>query len=232
MGSDLPKVVHEAAGKPLVRWVVDALRAAGIGEVIVVVGHRAELVEACLADVPGLTFAIQRQQRGTGDAVAAAAEGIEARLTADRRRPVVIVCGDSPMLRPGSVRGLLERFAQLDASCLVGTAVTVDPQGSGRFLRIVEQKDASVEERAIREVNMSTYVFAAEDLLRALSRLDNSNASGEYYLTDCPGILLGDGSLVDAVPCLDPSETLSVNTPEQLAEVAEALRRGGNAAPS
>ena len=98
--------------------------------------------------------------------------------------------------------------------------------------QIVEQKDASVEERAIREVNMSTYVFAAEDLLRALSRLDNSNASGEYYLTDCPGILLGDGSLVDAVPCLDPSETLSVNTPEQLAEVAEALRRGGNAAPS
>ena len=240
MGSDLPKVVHEAAGKPLVRWVVDALRAAGIGEVIVVVGHRAELVEACLADVPGLTFAIQRQQRGTGDAVAAAAEGIEARLAADRRRPVVIVCGDSPMLRPGSVRALLERFAQLDASCLVGTAVTVDPQGlgrivrdpSGRFLRIVEQKDASVEERAIREVNMSTYVFAAEDLLRALSRLDNSNASGEYYLTDCPGILLGEGSLVDAVPCLDPSETLSVNTPEQLAEVAEALRRGGSAATS
>jgi len=240
MGSDLPKVVHEAAGKPLVRWVVDALREAGIGEVIVVVGHRAEMVEACLAGVPGLAFAIQRQQRGTGDAVAAAADAIEARLTADRRRPVVVVCGDSPMLRPTSVRGLLERFAELGASCLLGTAVTDDPQGlgrivrdpAGRFLEIVEQKDASPAQRAIREVNMSTYVFAAGDLLWALSRLDNANASGEYYLTDCPGILLGDGKPVDAVPCLDPSETLSVNTPQQLADVAEALRRRGDAASS
>ena len=240
MGSDLPKVVHEAAGRPLVRWVVDALREAGIGEIIVVVGHRAELVEASLADVPGLSFATQKQQRGTGDAVAAAAAGIEARLSDDRRRPVVIVCGDSPMLRPESVRGLLARLAESDASCLVGTAVTDDPQGLGRivrdqaghFLRIVEQKDASPEERAIREVNMSTYVFAAEDLLVSLSRLDNANASGEYYLTDCPGILLGDGRPVDALACLDPSETLSVNTPEQLAEVAEALRRRGGDAPS
>jgi bifunctional N-acetylglucosamine-1-phosphate-uridyltransferase/glucosamine-1-phosphate-acetyltransferase GlmU-like protein len=72
-------------------------------------------------------------------------------------------------------------------------------------------------------------VFAAEDLLRALGRLDNTNASGEYYLTDCPAILLDDGERVDAVACLDPSETLSVNTPEQLAEVAEALRRRGAA---
>jgi bifunctional UDP-N-acetylglucosamine pyrophosphorylase/glucosamine-1-phosphate N-acetyltransferase/UDP-N-acetylglucosamine pyrophosphorylase len=118
--------------------------------------------------------------------------------------------------------------------------VTDDPQGLGRivrdqdghFLRIVEQKDACPEERAIREVNMSTYVFAADDLLVALSRLDNTNASGEYYLTDCPGILLGDGRPVDALACLDPSETLSVNTPEQLAEVAEALRRRGGDAPS
>lgn len=240
MGSDLPKVVHEAAGRPLVRWVVDALREAGIGEVIVVVGHGAELVEACLDGVPGLSFATQRQQRGTGDAVAAAAAAIEARLSGNRRRPVVIVCGDSPMLSPESVRGLLARFTDSNASCLVGTAVTADPQGLGRivrdqaghFLRIVEQKDASPEERGIREVNMSTYVFAAEDLLQALSRLGNSNASGEYYLTDCPGILLGDGCLVDALACLDPSETLSVNTPEQLAEVAEALRRRGGARPS
>lgn len=240
MGSDLPKVVHEAAGRPLVRWVVDALREAGIGDIIVVVGHRAELVEASLADVPGLSFAMQRQQRGTGDAVAAATADIEAKLSADRRRPVVIVCGDSPMLRPESVRGLLGEFAASKASCLVGTAVTADPQGlgrivrdqAGRFLRIVEQKDATPAEREIREVNMSTYVFAAEDLLLALSRLDNTNASGEYYLTDCPGILLGDGRLVDALACLDPSETLSVNTPEQLAEVAEALRRRGGDAPA
>ncbi len=241
MGSDLPKVVHEAAGKPLVRWVVDALREAGIDEVIVVVGHRAELVEACLTDAPGVAFALQREQRGTGDAVAAAADQIEQRIAGgDRGRPVVIVCGDSPMLRPESVRGLLERFASERAACLLGTAVTADPQGlgrivrdtAGRFQRIVEQKDASPEERAIREVNMSTYVFAADALLRALSRLDNANASGEYYLTDCPGILLAEGCVVDAVACLAPSESLSVNTPEQLAEVAEALRSRPTASES
>lgn len=241
MGSDLPKVVHEAAGRPLVRWVIDALRAAGVEDCIVVVGHRAEMVEECLAGVPGVSFATQKVQRGTGDAVAAASETIRSRVSGGRgRRPVVVVCGDSPMLRPESVRGLLDRFAATGAACLLGTAMTTDPQGlgrivrdgAGRFLRIVEQKDATPAERAIREVNMSTYVFAADDLLRALSRLDNANASGEYYLTDCPGILLAEGLPVDAIACLDPSETLSVNTPDQLAEVAAALAARGEPPPA
>lgn len=233
MGSDLPKVVHEAAGKPLVVWVVDALREAGVLDVIVVVGHRADLVEACLEGLPGVSFAVQRQQRGTGDAVAAAAGRIRELADArSPRRPVVIVCGDSPMLRPESVRGLLARFAELDASCLLGTAVTATPEGlgrivrdpAGRFERIVEEKDATPAERAIHEVNMSTYVFAAEDLLEALGKLDNANASGEYYLTDCPAILLAAGRQVDAVASLDSSESLSVNTPSQLEAVSEALR--------
>ena len=241
MGSDLPKVAHVAAGKPLVRWVVDALRAAGVDDCIVVVGHRAEVVEGCLKGVPDVAFVLQREQRGTGDAVAAAAGAIRDRASDGRgRRPVVVVCGDSPMLRPESVRGLLDRFAATGAACLLGTAVTADPQGlgrivrdgAGRFLRIVEQKDATPAEREIREVNMSTYVFAADDLLRSLSRLGNANASGEYYLTDCPGILLAEGRPVDAIACLDPSETLSVNTPEQLAEVASALASRGAPPPA
>ena len=146
---------------------------------------------------------------------------------------MVIVCGDSPMLRPESVTGLLEQFATRGAACLLGTAVTDDPSGlgrivratDGRFQKIVEQKDATAAERAIHEVNMSTYVFEARDLLRALAGLGNANASGEYYLTDCPGLLLQEGSVVDAVACLDQSETLSVNTPEQLAVVSQALRQ-------
>ena len=234
MGGDLPKVAFEAAGKPLVRWVVDAPPAAGISDRIVVVGYRAEIVERALAGIPGVSFALQTEQRGTGDAVAAAAGLIEERLRATAAggsRPVVIVCGDSPMLRPDSVTGLLAEFRRRRASCLLGTAVTDDPAGLGRivrgpdgtFERIVEQKDATDEQRAIREVNMSTYVFEAADLLHALSRLDNANAAGEYYLTDCPGLLLREGKTVDAVSCLDASETLSVNTPEQLDAVAAAL---------
>jgi bifunctional UDP-N-acetylglucosamine pyrophosphorylase/glucosamine-1-phosphate N-acetyltransferase len=234
MGGDLPKVLFEAAGKPLVRWVLDALEAAGVTDRIVVVGYRGELVEATLAGVTGISFAVQREQRGTGDAVAAAAGLIADRLAEcppDARRPVVIVCGDSPMLRPESVTGLLRRFAELQAACLLGTAVTSDPTGLGRIVRdaagafvgIVEEKDATAEQRGIREVNMSTYVFEARALLHALSRLNNANASGEYYITDCPGMLLAEGHVVDAVACLDQSETLSVNTPAQLDAVAAAL---------
>jgi len=233
MGSDLPKVLHPAAGRPLLGWVLDALDAAGCTDQIVVIGHGADLVRAAVGQRPGVKFAVQREQRGTGDAVAAAAELIRAACQDESaaRRPVVIVCGDSPLLRPASVTGLLEAFSQTKAACLLGTAVTDDPtglgrivrDGAGRFLRITEEKDATATERAIREVNMSTYVFAAESLLASLEQLDTANAAGEYYLTDCPRLLLEAGEPVDAVACLDPSETLSVNTPEQLAAVSAVL---------
>lgn len=235
MASDLPKVLHEAAGKPLVVWVLESLAAAGVTDRIVVVGYRGDLVERALAGMAGVSFATQHEQRGTGDAVAAATALLQERIADDSpvtRRPVVIVCGDSPMLRPQSVTGLLDAFVARGAACLLGTAVTADPTGlgrivrdpQGRFLRIVEQNDATPEERAIREVNMSTYVFAARDLLRALARLTPDNAAGEYYITDCPELLRDEGCLVDAVACLDQTETLSVNTPEQLAAVAAALK--------
>ena len=235
MGSDLPKVLHEAAGKPLVSWVLEALAAAGVVDRVVVVGYGAELVERALAGMPGVSFALQREQRGTGDAVAAAAATIRRLIAADppgHRRPVVIVCGDSPMLRVESVTGLLSEWSARGAACLLGTAVTKDPTGlgrivrdaAGRFRRIVEEKDATPSERTITEVNMSTYVFEAGALLRALADLRPDNAAGEYYITDCPGMLLREGCVVDAVACLDSSETLSVNTPAQLAAVAAALK--------
>jgi bifunctional UDP-N-acetylglucosamine pyrophosphorylase/glucosamine-1-phosphate N-acetyltransferase/UDP-N-acetylglucosamine pyrophosphorylase len=241
MGGDLPKVLFEAAGKPLVRWVLDALEAAGVADRIVVVGYRADLVEKTLAGMPGVAFAVQKEQRGTGDAVAAAAGLIAARIAGAppaAHRPVVVVCGDSPMLRPRSVSDLLRRFRELRAACLLGTAVTEDAGGlgrivrdpQGRFVGIVEEKDATAAQRSIREVNMSTYVFEARALLHALSRLGNANAAGEYYITDCPGMLLAEGRVVAAIDCLDRSETLSVNTPEQLAAVDAALasRHGGS----
>jgi bifunctional UDP-N-acetylglucosamine pyrophosphorylase/glucosamine-1-phosphate N-acetyltransferase/UDP-N-acetylglucosamine pyrophosphorylase len=183
MGGDQPKVLFEAAGKPLVRWVLDALAAAGVLDRIVVVGYRAALVEAALAGLPGVSFAVQREQRGTGDAVAAATATIEERLRCvplSARLPVVIVCGDSPMLRPESIRGLLQQFAARPTACLLGTALATDHSGlgrivrdaTGRFVKIVEEKDATAEQRGIQEVNMSTYVFEAAALLDALARLE------------------------------------------------------------
>ena len=235
MGSDLPKVLHVAHGKPLVAWVLEALSSAGVHDRIVVVGHGADRVHATLARHAGVSYAVQRELRGTGDAVAAAGELIAQRIARDPpggRRPVVVVCGDSPMLRPESVLHLLREWEARRASCLLGTAIAADPTGlgriirdeAGRFQRIVEHKDATDAERSIREVNMSTYVFDAQDLLWALGRLRPDNAAGEYYITDCPGALLAAGRTVDAVACLDDSELLSVNTPEQLAAVDAALK--------
>ncbi|NDH95242.1 MAG: glycosyl transferase family 2 [Planctomycetia bacterium] len=237
MGSDLPKVLHQAAGKTLLEWVLDALTAAGCTDQIVVIGHGAELVRETIGGRPGVQFAVQHQQRGTGDAVRAAADTIKAlasptgKSEATPDRPVIIVCGDSPLLRAESVTGLLSAFRERQAACLLGTALADDATGlgrivrnaAGRFQRIVEEKDASAAERMIHEVNMSTYIFAAGKLLWALDRLNTENAAGEYYLTDCPQLLLENGDEVDAVACLDSSETLSVNTPEQLAAVADAL---------
>ncbi len=233
MGGDKPKVLFEAAGKPLVRWVIDALERAGVHRRVVVVGYRAEEVEAALAGIDGVTFALQKEQRGTGDAVAAAAADVAKAVeeAGNARVPVLIVTGDSPMLQPSSIQRLLAAFAELPTACLLGTAMTDEPEGlgrvvrdsEGRFLRIVEHKDASEAERAIGEVNMSTYLFDGRGLLWALSQLNTSNASGEYYLTDCPELLKNRGDLVEARACLEPCERLSVNTPDQLAIVAAAL---------
>lgn len=233
MNSDLPKVLHEAAGKTLLAWVLDALNDAGCQEQIVVVGYGGEKVRAHVGARAGVQFAVQQKQLGTGDAVRAAASSIESNLaTGARSRPVVIVCGDSPLLRPSSIRRLLDAFQSTGAACLLGTAITEDPSGLGRIVRdadkkfvcITEEKDATESERLIQEVNMSTYVFAADQLLKALKQINTDNAAGEYYLTDCPKVLLDAGELVDAVACLDPSESLSVNTPQQLHAVAKALQ--------
>ena len=233
MNSDLPKVLHEAAGKTLLAWVLDALNDAGCKEQIVVVGYGGEKVRAHVGTRTGVRFAVQHKQLGTGDAVRAAAPLIESTLaTGACSRPVVIVCGDSPLLRPSSIRRLLDAFQSTGAACLLGTAITEDPSGLGRIVRdadkkfvcITEEKDATESERLIKEVNMSTYVFAADQLLKALGQINTDNAAGEYYLTDCPKVLLDAGELVDAVACLDPSESLSVNTPQQLHAVAKALQ--------
>lgn len=233
MNSDLPKVLHEAAGKTLLAWVLDALSDAGCHDQIVVIGYGGDIVRTHVGARPGVQFAVQQKQQGTGDAVRAAAPKLESLVAeGDQPRPVVIVCGDSPLLRSSSIRSLLESFETTNAACLLGTAMTKDPSGLGRivrgtdkkFLRITEEKDATETERLIREVNMSTYIFTSDQLLRALQGITTDNAAGEYYLTDCPKVLLDLGEKVDAIACLDPSETLSVNTPQQLHAVAEALQ--------
>jgi len=231
MKSDLPKVMHPACGKPMVEWVVDAAFAAGSDEVILVIGHGADLVRGHFAHHPKaarIRFALQERQLGTGHAVDMARAHLGAGDT-------LVLCGDGPLIRSETLATLLATHRAKGAAATLATSVIDDPTGYGRierapdgsFLRIVEQKDATPAQRALREVNPSYYCFRGEDLLAALGRLDNKNANGEYYLTDTFEWLRNRGQAVAVVDAVPPEDILSVNTPEQLAEVDAILRRRG-----
>jgi len=228
MKSDLPKVLHPVGGRPMIEHVLDAARAAGIGRIVVVVGHQAERVKQALAHHADLEFALQAEQKGTGHAVQMCAEAL-----ADHEGPVLILAGDTPLLRGSSLAGLLDELRARNAACVIGSAVTDANEGLGRivrndagqFVRIVEQKDATPEEAAIREINTGCYAFDRRLLFDALAQVRTDNKQGEYYLTDCPAILLEQGKTVLAVSSLNAEEARGVNTPEQLAEVERVLNR-------
>lgn len=230
MKSELPKVLVPVCGRPMIDYVLDALAAAGIDRTVVVVGYRAEDVRQCLAERPKVVFAVQAEQRGTGHAVMSAREYLM-----NHDGPVVVVAGDSPMMQSDSLQKLLAEFERSRPACLLGTAAKADPQGLGRIVRdpagkfvgIVEEKDATSEQRKIQEVNLSCYVFNCRDLLDALELIRSDNTQGEYYLTDCPGVLLAAGKDVRALNVLKPCEALSINNMEELAAVAAAMREMG-----
>ncbi len=222
MKSELPKVLIEVCGRPMVEYVLTALDRAGVKQTLVVIGYRADLVRERLADWPGAAFIEQQQQLGTGHAVMMCREALT-----EHDGPVLVVAGDSPLMQSDSVAALLEEFHRSRPACILGTGYRDDPVGLGRikrdanrrFLGIVEDKDADAAERQIREVNLSCYVFDAAALLMALGKLENRNAQGEYYLTDVPGILLRAGRDVRALDVLKPCEALSINTPQELSAV-------------
>lgn len=233
MKSDLPKVLFPVLKRAMIHWVLDALEAAGIEQKIVVVGYEADSVKTELKDRSGVSFALQSEQLGTGHAV----EMCRSQL-AGKTGPVLVVAGDSPMIQASSVSRLLRDFREGNYACLLGTLNKEDPTGLGRIVRgadgkfekIVEHKDATAEQLTVNEVNMSTYMFEPEALLWALAQLENSNAQGEFYLTDCPEILRRAGRPVDALPVLQPCESLSINTIDELSLVeAEMLKLGYNA---
>jgi bifunctional UDP-N-acetylglucosamine pyrophosphorylase/glucosamine-1-phosphate N-acetyltransferase/UDP-N-acetylglucosamine pyrophosphorylase len=230
MKSELPKVLFPVLGRPMIHWVLDALEQGGVERIVVVVGYRAEDVRAELAARKNVSFVEQKEQLGTGHAVKMAAEEI-----ARHQGPVLVVTGDSPLIQSATVKKLLEAFEKDRPACLMGTIHKANPHGLGRIIRdaagefvaIVEEKDATDEQRKTTEVNMSTYVFEARDLAHTLGRLTNENRQREYYITDSPGILRATGKPVRAWPILEPCEALSVNSVEELAVVEEEMRKLG-----
>ena len=227
MKSDLPKVLFPVAGRPLLSWVLDAVAGTGPEEIVVVVGHGAAQVQAVLPD--GVRAVVQEPQLGTGHAVMVAL----AEMGDIDGDTVLVVPGDTPLLRPETLQALVA--AQAGAPAALLTTVMPDPTGYGRVRRagskvvgIVEQRDATPEEQRIGEVAVSTYAFQGAALAGALAGLGRGNDQGEFYLTDAVATLAAAGE-VRGVPVADPAEVQGVNSHGQLAAVAAEVRRRLNA---
>lgn len=234
MNSPLPKVLHQAAGRTLVDRVVSILKESGAVRIVVVVGFARDQVEAELAlSHPDVGVAVQDEQLGTGHAVHCALP-----LLADERGPIGIFSGDTPLLRPGTVRALAAEHAGRGADATLLTAELADPAGYGRVIRdgdglvarIVEEKDADRGQRRVREINAGAYIFQAESLRAALGELRSDNAQGEFYLTDTVAWLRTRDRPVAAVMVPgEADEVLGVNTPGQLIAAERILLdREGN----
>lgn len=234
MKSELPKVLIPVLGVPMIEYVLAALRESGITEIIVVVGHQAELVKKALAGQKDLCFVEQKQQLGTGHAVMVCREAL-----AGCHGPIFVIAGDNPMIQTETVKALFHEFETRSASGkisgVLGSICKENPFGLGRILRdstgnfigIVEEKDATDHQRFIQEVNMSYYVFDTDDMLETLDDLRTDNSQNEYYITDIPRLLLENGKKVFALPILKMVESLGVNTTEDLELVEKTLRAYG-----
>ncbi len=220
------KILHELAGRPMAAHVLEAARALEPLRIVTVVGHQAGEVQEALRGLSD-EFVLQAEQRGTGHAVLQAAPLLRARKAAT----LVILNGDLPALRPGTLRTLVASHRRSGAALTLVTTELDGPSGYGRIVRgnggrvarIVEERDASPGERKIREVNAGIYCARASALLPELQRLRPTNAQGEYYLTDAVERLIARGQKVVALRVSDPEEVLGVNTRAELARAARLL---------
>lgn len=226
MKSKSPKVVHEILGKPLVRWVIDAAREANVDRVVSVVGHaREQVVPLIEADTEPV---VQEEQNGTAGAVLVCADTL-----ADFDGSLVVLSGDCPLISPKTIARLVEERERASAAAVVLTMQLENPFGYGRIVRdangaverIVEQKDATLEEAAICECNSGFYCFDSRALFDALQKVGNNNAQGEFYLTDVLEICRKSGRSVLALTCDDSVECLGVNSRLQLAQATKFMQQ-------
>jgi bifunctional UDP-N-acetylglucosamine pyrophosphorylase/glucosamine-1-phosphate N-acetyltransferase len=229
MNSARPKVLHQVAGRPMIDYVLTAARSLAPRSTTVVVGHQAEILREALDTRPGLTVVVQEPQLGTAHALMSTADAL-----AGARGVLVLLSGDVPLLSTNTLKTLVDRHLAADAAATVVTAIVENPQGYGRIVRaaspgqpiarIVEQKDATAAEQAIREINSGIYAFALEGLFEALRRIASENAQREYYLPDLVAIYRQAGRTVETVIVSNPDEIRGINSRRELAAVSSIVR--------
>jgi bifunctional UDP-N-acetylglucosamine pyrophosphorylase/glucosamine-1-phosphate N-acetyltransferase len=229
MNTQLPKVLHEVTGRPMLAYVLDACRSVGVEKIFVVVGFHAEQVKERFADDSAdIVWVPQPQQLGTAHAVMCCREHLQ-----DFTGQTLILCGDGPLIRAQTLRTLLEKHEAEHSAATLATAVLEDPTGYGRIIRdaygniqgIVEESDCTPAQRAIKEVNPSYYLFNNQVLFKALAQVKPDNVKQEYYLTDALSVLIGAGNKVVAITAVRPEEAMGVNSRAQLSVASKIMQR-------
>ena len=213
-----PKVMRTVKGVPLLGYVTKALDFIPKEDTVIIVGYKKEMVKEAFDT--GYRFAVQHEQLGTGHAAMSAAEELK-----DYDGPVLVCCGDMPMMKQESYKKIVEENAKNHDACTILTAVSkremafgrIVRDENGRFSRVVEDRDCTPEQKKIRELNVGLYVFDSKKLFECLKELRSDNSQNEYYLTDVPYIMMEKGYQVGTATIYDETEILGVNTPEDLA---------------
>jgi bifunctional UDP-N-acetylglucosamine pyrophosphorylase/glucosamine-1-phosphate N-acetyltransferase len=230
MKSEHPKVLHRVAGLPMLEHVLDTAARLHPASTTVVVGHRAQAVRKALTHRSDVEWVVQEPQLGTAHALLTTEP-----VLSSAKGTVLLLSGDVPLLSQATLTAVLRRRSETDAAAVVLTAVLPDPQGYGRIVRsgeriarIVEDRDASPSERAIREINSGIYAFALAGLFKALKGIAAENAQREYYLPDLVAIYLAQGRVVDTLIVANPDEIVGINSRLELAEVSRIVRDAKN----
>jgi bifunctional UDP-N-acetylglucosamine pyrophosphorylase/glucosamine-1-phosphate N-acetyltransferase len=228
MNTKVAKVLHEVCGRPMLAYVLDACREAGISQIYVIVGFSSNEVKEQFAKCDDIIWVQQEEQLGTGHAVLCCKEHLK-----DFNGEVLILCGDGPLIRSKTLKTLIEKHESGQSAATLGTALLEDPRGYGRIVRdeygniqgIIEDSDCTEEQWDIKETNPSHYLFNSKVLFEALENIKPNNVKKEYYLTDAVSGILRTGHKVEAITAVSPEEAVGINSRAQLSAASKFMQQ-------